>query len=268
MCQHTPDYPATPPTIGQAWDKCSLGIVEGCAKTEPLENGGDRTRIDAAFFRSLSDAQKAALIAHERAHSVIGLDCPCEGCADKVGGFIMRCWGWTAPAVKDAMQSVAGQFRADAGASAFEGARKAESVVARGARSSRGLGGILSVQDAARRTRAATSKAAPTTKPASATSRTALRGASATPVPATKPAGGGGTKGATDPRVSAPVVASGSVTARPGVGALAPPRENPLTPTVEATPPDPAAPSFFDTDLARDIAVGLVIALVVAIIVK
>lgn len=136
-CPHTPRYPADVPTLAEAWRSVKIANPDNGspAATLPLTGGGDVTKIAPAFYRSLGNAERAAVIAHERAHALIGLDVDCESCADKVGGYVMRCWGYGAQAAAHAMQSAVGQWR-DGYASALEGARAAESRVA-----ARGLAG-------------------------------------------------------------------------------------------------------------------------------
>jgi len=109
-CRHTPQYPdlAAVPAMQEAISRCS--IVENddsVAKQRALTSAdGQTTRIDSTYWRGLSDPQKAAVVAHERAHPAIGMEVDCEGCADKVGGFFMRAWGYAPPVVRSSFSEL------------------------------------------------------------------------------------------------------------------------------------------------------------------
>jgi len=111
------------------------------------------TLLEKDFWQGLAEPQRAAVVSHERAHVLIGLDCPCESCADKVGGYTMRMWGFSEPAIADAYQSLRvprqrnldGTYR-DAAAGALEGAKTAtRTAAARGLSGSASLSTILAV---------------------------------------------------------------------------------------------------------------------------
>ncbi len=101
-CPHTPKYPdvLSIPSMQEALSHCSLvEDDQNVARQRALTSAdGLTTRIDAGYWGKLDDGQRAAVVAHERAHPQIGMEIDCEGCADKVGGFYMRAWGY-APAI-------------------------------------------------------------------------------------------------------------------------------------------------------------------------
>jgi len=136
-CPHTPEYPdlAQVPTLQDALSHCSL--VEGdenVAHQRALTAAdGVTTRIDQPYWQKLDDAQKAAVVAHERAHPQIGMKVNCEGCADKVGGYYMRAWGYSPDVVQHAFSSLRakrGQDQGTIGDNAVVGAQAAEKGLA------------------------------------------------------------------------------------------------------------------------------------------
>lgn len=140
-CPHTPKYPdlASIPTLQEALSHCS--IVENdehVAKSRALTSAdGQTTRLDSAFWSGLTEAQKTAVVAHERAHPAIGMQIDCEGCADKVGGFYMRAWGYAPEIVKHSfstLRAVRPSHQGNIAENAAKGAQAAERGLA-----SRGL---------------------------------------------------------------------------------------------------------------------------------
>jgi hypothetical protein len=109
-CPHTPKYPdlALVPTMQEALSQCVIvEDVPEVAKQRALTSAdGITTRIDSSYWRTLNDAQKAAVIAHERAHPCIGMEVACEGCADKVGGYFMRAWGYCPAVVRQSYSTL------------------------------------------------------------------------------------------------------------------------------------------------------------------
>lgn len=268
MCTHEPPYPSVVPSVGECWRRCRLGVVPGRALTEPTPDGGDVTRIDAAFFRSLPDDGKAAIIAHERAHALMGLDVACESCADKVGGYLMHCWGWSAPSARESMQRVAGEFRADAGACAFEGARKAARHVAAHPHGSRGLGGIVDARSVVRRSpRKLTTKPSkgPGKKRVVSSLTNPLGLASSTPNPTRNvpsPAFGTATPVPTPTTVT---TANGTkATIAPAIPGLAAPSNT--APSVRTPTATDALASFFDADFLKLVVSGVLVVGLAAIV--
>jgi hypothetical protein len=192
VCAHVPDYPDDVPSFSDAWKKCRVNanVDGGGASTVPLDEDGTDTQtlIDAAYFRKLSDAGKTALVAHERAHAILGLRWDCECCADKVGGYLLRCWGYSPEGAAGAMHEACGAYRSGAGDAAHQGATAASSRVAR-----RGLAGTLKTSTiTTTRAAAATKKAKPSAtktaaKPNAATTNAAPTATRHGPTSATKP---------------------------------------------------------------------------------
>lgn len=149
-CPHTPKYPdlSSIPSLEECQSRCKLveddpKVAEQRALTS---KDGQTTRIDAPYWQKLSDAQRAAVIAHERAHPAIGMEIDCEGCADKVGGFYMRAWGYAPAVVTRAYSDLHVARRYEHGNivdNATEGANAAERGLA-----ARGLLGKTSAQTA------------------------------------------------------------------------------------------------------------------------
>ncbi len=173
-CPHTPKYPdlTTLPSFEECMSRCRLvEDDEKVAQQRALTSAdGQSTRIDAPYWQKLSEAQRAAVVAHERAHPAIGMDVACEGCADKVGGFYMRAWGYAPQVVSQAFSELRVQRKRDHGQivdNATEGARAAEKSLA-----SRGLLGksTLDTATALRAAKLATTKVADASKPATDTS--------------------------------------------------------------------------------------------------
>lgn len=143
-CRHTPKYPdlASIPSMQEALSHCSLSTDdEKVAKMRGLTSkDGATTKLHKPYWDTLNDAQKAAVLAHERAHPEIGMDVSCEGCADKVGGYLMRAWGYGPDVVQRSFHSLNVQREQDhgtIGANASEGAYAAERALA-----ARGLLGV------------------------------------------------------------------------------------------------------------------------------
>jgi hypothetical protein len=144
-CRHEPPYPAPGaiPSMSSAAAACTVVDKHDQLTKNPRAvtvPEGQRTLIEKSFWESMGPTQKAAVVSHERAHVVIGLDCPCESCADKVGGYLMSQWGFTDRAIAEAYQSLRvprernldGTYR-DAAAGALEGAKRgARALAARG----------------------------------------------------------------------------------------------------------------------------------------
>lgn len=139
-CPHTPDYPdlSKVPTLQDAMSRCKLveDQPEVAMQRALTSVDGVTTRIDSPYWATLDDAQRAAVVAHERAHPEIGMKVNCEGCADKVGGYYMRAWGYAPAVVQHAFSSLRVQRRQDhgeIGANAAAGAQAAErGLAARG----------------------------------------------------------------------------------------------------------------------------------------
>ncbi len=174
-CAHTPKYPdlTTLPSFEECKSRCSL--VEDDTKVAQqralTSKDGQTTKIDAPYWQKLNDAQKAAVVAHERAHPAIGMDEDCEGCADKVGGFYMRAWGYAPQVVQHAFSSLRVQRKrehGEIGANAAAGAQAAERALAE-----RGLLGKSSTDIALnlRASKLAAQATADASKPATATTQ-------------------------------------------------------------------------------------------------
>lgn len=138
-CPHTPKYPdlSEIPTFQEAMSCCSLVEGDKAVADQHALTNGPQTRIDAIFWRGLSDAQKTAVVAHERAHPAIDMANDCEGCADKVGGYYMRVWGYCVDDIGDSFGSFKVKRKPEHGvitANALTGAKAAERALA-----SRGL---------------------------------------------------------------------------------------------------------------------------------
>lgn len=103
-CPHTPKYPdiLSVPTYEDAFSHCTFvdDVPEVAEQRALTSKDGETTRIDRAYWNGCSEAQRAAIVAHERAHPCIGMKVDCEGCADKVGGYYMRVWGYAPETVK------------------------------------------------------------------------------------------------------------------------------------------------------------------------
>ncbi len=136
-CEHTPKYPelAAVPSIQSALACCTIVDSHADLARHPRAvtiPEGQRTMLERSFWEGCSDLQRACVIAHERAHVVIGLDCPCEGCADKVGGYLMRVWGYSVDSIQEGFRSLLHWVR-DAPGGAKEGAHMAvRGLAARG----------------------------------------------------------------------------------------------------------------------------------------
>jgi hypothetical protein len=136
-CQHTPAYPelSACPSKNAAAAACTIVDSHDALTRQPRAvtiPDGQRTLISRAFWNACGPMQRAAVVSHERAHVVIGLDVPCESCADKVGGYLMSSWGFTPEAIEAGYSSlrvprernIDGSYR-DAARGAVEGARMA-----------------------------------------------------------------------------------------------------------------------------------------------
>lgn len=134
-CRHSPPFPSTPPSLRASTSACLL--VDGRADQELLDRGekpvdaractlprgldGAQTKIARSFWDGLDQRGRAAVVAHETSHRLLGLDVPCELCCDAVGGFLLCSWGYTPEYARDAVASVV-TTRPEAGAAAFAGA--------------------------------------------------------------------------------------------------------------------------------------------------
>lgn len=144
-CTHTPAYPTAGnmPSQQAAASACTIVDKHGALTKNPRAvtiPEGNRTLIEQTFWESMGPVQRAAVVSHERAHVVIGLDVPCESCADKVGGYMMRMWGYSDAAIASGYDTlrvpherqIDGTFR-DAARGAVEGAKHAgRGIAARG----------------------------------------------------------------------------------------------------------------------------------------
>lgn len=221
-CGHTPKYPDlhSVPTLQECMSHCQIVADEpSVARQRALTSeDGETTRLDQGYWSGLNDAQKAAVIAHERAHPCIGMQVNCEGCADKVGGYFMRAWGYCPSVVRSSFASLRVQRKPEHGNiadNAYHGARYAERGLAE-----RGLYGAssLAVTDALAKERALL--------PSSAIKPTTTTSTAPPPTPATAPATGSTT-------------ASGT-----GSTPLKPIAQAPLTPTQTAAQgSSPGAPA-------------------------
>lgn len=151
-CVHTPKYPA--PENVPSFEECMSHAVfvedipEVALQRALTSADGQTTRIDTSYWGTLNGVQRAAVIAHERAHPFLGMDVSCEGCADKVGGFFMRAWGYCPTVVRSTYASLKVERKPEHGkapASAYEGARNAERGLA-----ARGLLGTTSLATTSR----------------------------------------------------------------------------------------------------------------------
>ncbi len=194
-CPHTPTYPdpMRVPSFEECKSRCS--IVEDdpkVAKQRALTSAdGQTTRIDSAYWQTLTDAQRAAVMAHERGHNGIGMAVNCEGCADKMGGYYMRAWGFSPNVVRSAYVALKVGRKIGEGNiadNAMTGARAAEQALA-----GRGLLGLSSIDLASARLTAAQAAAAATTTKAGASSPlkpTAPSAVSPATIPARAPGSG------------------------------------------------------------------------------
>lgn len=119
-------------------------VIDGCemvgpAFTVPDDEQGltSTTQIRRDAYEALSTVGRAAIVAHERAHQCVeqkqhdgsvlrGTEVDCEGCVDKVAGFLLRSWGLTVDACLRGMDEAGGEYRADAAKHAVEGAKACE----------------------------------------------------------------------------------------------------------------------------------------------
>lgn len=130
-CTHEPPYPdpLAVPSQTAAAQACSLVGRDhpelGAHPKAVTLPEGKRTLIDRDWWSGLGPAQRAAVVSHERAHTIIGLDCPCESCADKVGGYMMRSWGFTDAAIGSAYGSLGVPRRRQSDGSTRDAARGA-----------------------------------------------------------------------------------------------------------------------------------------------
>ena len=87
-----------------------------------------QVEIDEAYWEKLNKTQRAALLAHEVAHFEKGParndhgGIPCEDCADRRAGAIMRSWGFGHSQTRAAAASIIESGR-DAGGSYSQGWR-------------------------------------------------------------------------------------------------------------------------------------------------
>jgi len=187
-CPHTPKYPdiMSVPTLEDAMSHCSLvDGDESVAKQRALTAAdGLTTRIDNSYWTGLDDAQRAAVVAHERAHPTIGMEVDCEGCADKVGGYFMRAWGYAPYVVHrsfDTLRVVRDRQHGHIADNARCGAKAAEQALA-----GRGLLGAPSAKLALSRAQTALTAKDVATTAGKVTSPGASR--IATPAPVAQPA--------------------------------------------------------------------------------
>ncbi len=152
VCPHTPNYPdlSTVPSLQEALSHCTIAEDDEKVKRQRAltSKDGGSTRLDSAYWSQLNDAQRAAVVAHERAHPAIGMNVDCEGCADKVGGYYMRAWGFAPSIVRESFAGLRvgrGQDQGHIADNAAEGAKAAERGLA-----ARGLLGLPSAKLAAR----------------------------------------------------------------------------------------------------------------------
>lgn len=135
-CRHKPRYPElhAAPSKEDAVKACAIVANHPAHDVHPRAvtvPEGNQTLIDAEFWKTLGPATRAAVVAHERAHAVLGLQVSCEGCADKVGGYLMRSWGYSTDLIADAFAQLG--CPRDASAGALEGAKAAtQGLAARG----------------------------------------------------------------------------------------------------------------------------------------
>jgi hypothetical protein len=175
-CPHTPKYPdvLAVPSLQDALSR----VVPADAESDPelkvqraLTNSQGQTRVDNTYWQGLSDAQRAALAGHEiggHTSSGQGFSVSCEGCADKMGGYFMRAWGYAPSVVQQSYQSLKVKRKAGQGtcaSNAAEGAQAAEHAMM-----AKGLSGLSSTAIAQLRAKQLTSASASGTPPlASAT---------------------------------------------------------------------------------------------------
>jgi hypothetical protein len=174
------------PTLEDAMSHCSLvDGDESVAKQRALTAAdGLTTRIDNSYWTGLDDAQRAAVVAHERAHPTIGMEVDCEGCADKVGGYFMRAWGYAPYVVHrsfDTLRVVRDRQHGHIADNARCGAKAAEQALA-----GRGLLGAPSAKLALSRAQTALTAKDVATTAGKVTSPGASR--IATPAPVAQPA--------------------------------------------------------------------------------
>lgn len=109
-CPHNPPYPniLAVPSMEESLSRAKLVNDDPKVKVNRALTSEEGTRVDAPYWQTLNDAQKCALMAHEMAHTSrgLGIEVSCEGCADKMGGYFMRAWGYAPHVVKGAYASL------------------------------------------------------------------------------------------------------------------------------------------------------------------
>ncbi len=120
----------------------NIQMIDGLPGKAQIFPGTGQIQIDRAFWARTTDAQKAAVLAHELAHDEDPL--ACEGCADARAGARLRWQGWPAEV---AVNALAGVVRSrQAGGAVLEGWQIADATIKERATYT---GGIRSGEDLA-----------------------------------------------------------------------------------------------------------------------